>query len=621
MSTTVGEAIVKLKADAKPLEQGLQEAESKSMKLFDKVTTGIGKAIGARMATVVTEATTAVTGILKKSLDYYSTYEQTVGGVESLFGTAAETIKQNAEEAYRTAGVNANDYMEQAVTFSATLIRNLGGDTEKAAELTDMAIKDMADNVNKLGTDAEMVKNAYAGLARGNATMLDNLRIGYAGTQKEALQLAKDMGVVGDEVESFADLGFDKSIEAIHKLQQELEITGTTEQEAIDTIQGSQKMAKAAIQDLVRGLADPNANLDNLFDNAIGSVIAFGKNIGEAVMRALPSIVKVLPKVIKAMTDALPTVIQELLPVLADAVIEIANELMKATPALVDAFLKVALNIIIQVAQNLPQILSSIVTAILGIVNVLLQPDNLLLLQQAFLELLLGLVRAIPEIIVAFNEAMPTLFENLVDMLLDPNFQLMLLEAGVELFLALVEAVPKILNSLIEAWKKIFGKLWEVTKKIFGSFAADFGKGMSNAVISGLNKMLDFVEGVLNGPINAINGVLDAINAIPGVDIQKVQTIQLARIPLQGEAAMATGGLVNSPIHALIGEAGPEAVIPLTRDTGWAKAIATALGQEFASEGFSGANTVNVYMTNEINNKLDINEVCREMVTSIRRAI
>ena len=627
MSTTVGEAIVKLKADAKPLEQGLNQADSSIKSKAASWGKGLAGLSAGLAAKAVTEAAGAVTVIAKKSNELYASFEQSVGGTETLFKEASDAVLANADKAFEEAGIDANTYLENVNSLAGALMQSTGENAAEAAKLADTAMKSISDNSAKIGTDISMVQNAYQSLARGQFMLLDNLKLGYGGTRGEMERLIKDASQMTEEMEKLGvsveadNMDFGNMVNAIAVVQEHMGIAGTTINEAYETISGSQKMAKASLDDFVRGLADPNADLGKLFENMVKSVKTYASNLWKSFKRILPNIANMAGEIVGELANALPGIITEIMPVIVDAIMRVASELLKATPQIVDALLKVALNIIIQVAQNLPQLLSSIVTAILGIVNVLLQPDNLLLLQQAFLELLLGLVRAIPEIIVAFNEAMPTLFDNLIDILLDPNFQLMLLEAGVELFMALVEAVPKILNSLIEAWKKIFGKLWEVTKNIFGSFAADFGKGISNAVISGLNKMLDFVEGVLNGPINAINGVLDAINAIPGVDIQKVQTIQLARIPLQGEAAMATGGVVNAPIHALIGEAGPEAVIPLTRDTGWAKAIATALGQEFASEGFSGAHTVNVYMTNEINNKLDINEVCREMVTSIRRAI
>lgn len=621
MSVIAGAAIIKLAADVNSLKKDLKGAESAITDSLGKASSAgrlAAKGALATAATIASASTVLVTKLADKAVELYGAYEQSIGGVETLFGEAADTVIANSERAFETAGISANEYLEQATTFSATLIRNLGGDTQRAAELTDMAIQDMADNVNKLGTDMTMVQNAYAGLARGNATMLDNLRIGYAGTQKEALQLAKDMGVVGEEVQSFADLGFDKSIEAIHKLQVELGITGTTAEEAANTIQGSQKAFKAAAQDFIRGLADPNADVQKLLENLMDTAVNFGKNFATTLLRALPNIAKGLDKLVKAIGEILPEIVPEIVPAFTDAVLNVMTTLIELAPTLTDAFIKGITGIITSIAAALPRLLTSIVNAVLGIVNTLLQPENLKLILQAGIALFMGLVQALPEVIKAILAAMPEIMRTLTAIITDPEFIQMMLEAGVQLFMAVVHAVPEILGALIESWKQVISDLWNSIKTSFVGFAANFGAGISNAIVNGLNKMIEFVEKALNAPINAINGALDAINKIPGVNISHISTIQFGRIP---QVAMAAGGIVTRPTTALIGEAGPEAVIPLQNSTNWAKAIAGALSQEFASEELTGGRTVNIYMTNEINNKLDINEISRELVTSIRRAI
>lgn len=618
MSEIAGSAIIKLSADSSQLKKDLNQAEATTKQSLSS-TSALITQIGAKsLAAIAATATAVVTTMTQKSVELYSVYQQSLGGVETLFGDAADTVIENSKRAYETAGIDANAYMEQATTFSATLIRNLGGDTARAAELTDMAIQDMSDNVNKLGTDMTMVQNAYAGLARGNATMLDNLRIGYAGTQKEALQLAKDMGVVGDEVQSFADLGFDKSIEAIHELQVQLGITGTTAEEAAKTIQGSQKAFKAAMNDFLRGMSDPQADMNQLFDNLATTAVNYGKNLGAAILRALPNIAKAIEKLVGALGEMLPQIIPEIIPPFTEAIVDVMGSIIELAPVLLDTLIKATAGIITGLARALPNLMSSIVNAIMGIVNVLLEPENMKLILNAGVELLMGLVRAIPAIITAFLEAMPELLDTIIRLFTDPEAYTWMLEAGIELFMALVDAVPQIVGALIESWKAVFARLWEALKQLFVGFTAQFGAGVSNAIIGGLNKMIEFTEAVLNGPINAINAALDAINTIPGVSIEHIANIHFDRIP---EVAMATGGIVTRPTTALIGEAGPEAVIPLQDNSNWAKAIAGAINEEMLSDELSGGRTVNVYMTNQINNKLDINEVSRELVTSIRRAI
>lgn len=624
MSTTIGEAVVKIKADIKELEKGLNQAQS----VTEKKASSLGKALasGAAVtaAAIATTATTLVAGLSSKSVELYAAFEQSVGGTETLFKEASDTVLKNADAAFEKAAISANAYLEQVNSLAGALMQSTGGNAAEAAALADRAMQSIADNSAKIGTDVTMLQNAYQSLARGQFMLLDNLKLGYGGTRGEMERLIKDASKMTAEMDKLGvsvdadSMSFGNMVNAIAVVQEHMGIAGTTIAEAYDTISGSQKMAKASIEDFMRGLSDPNADLGALFDKMAKSFETYAKNLGKAILRVLPNIASMIGRVVKELANALPTIIQEVLPVVVDTIIDVADELTKSLPQIVDAFIKVALNIIIKVAQKLPEMMKSIVEAIMGIVNVLLQPENLLLLEQAFLELLLGITRAIPEVITAFVDALPTLLDTIIAVLTNPEALEMMLKAGLLLFMAIVDAIPQIFGALAEAWKKIFSKLWEITKNIFQDFAVNFGKGLANAIVNGLNKMLDFVESVINGPINAINGALDAINNIPGVSIQHINTIQFGRIP---QLAMATGGYIKGPTTALVGEAGPEAVIPLTRDTGWAKALATALGQEFASEGFSGGQTVNVYMTNQINNKLDIDEVSRELVTSIRRAI
>lgn len=219
----------------------------------------------------------------KQAYSSYAEYEQLVGGVETLFGSSADKLKNYASVAYKTAGLSANQYMEQATSFSATLLQGLGGDTEKAVEYADMAIIDMADNANKMGTSIGMIQNAYQGFAKQNYTMLDNLKLGYGGTQEEMARLINDSGVLGDSVEVTAEsvkkVPFDKIIEAIHKTQQEIGITGTTSKEAADTISGSGGSMKAAWDNLLVGIADDNQEIGPLLDALVESVITAGKNM------------------------------------------------------------------------------------------------------------------------------------------------------------------------------------------------------------------------------------------------------------------------------------------------------------------------------------------------------
>lgn len=621
-NNVVGSASISLRADTKQLASDLNSAESTTKSKLSTMASYAAKSASLAAVAITTAATTAVAGIISKSSELYSSFEQSVGGTETLFKDASDEVLKNADNAFKTAAISADQYLQNVNSFAGALMQSTGENAKEAAELADLAMQSMADNSAKIGTDITMVQNAYQGLARGQYMLLDNLKLGYGGTRGEMERLIKDASGMTDEMNKLGvtvdatSMDFGNMVKAIAVVQEHMGIAGTTINEAYNTIEGSQKMLKASISDFLRGLADPTADLSQLFDNLTDSALAFGKNIFEMLKRLLPNISTAIKKLGDFIGENLPGIIQDVVPILIETIIDVADSLISYAPQIVDALIKASTQIIISLAQKLPEILSTVVTAILGIVNVLLQPENLLLITQAFFELLLGIVRAIPQIIVAFNEAMPALLDTIIEMLTSTEFYEMLFKAAVLLFMAIVEALPQILGSLIEAWKKIFGKLWEITKGLFQDFAANFGKGISNAIIGGLNKMLDFVQNTINAPINAINGALDAINQIPGVSINHINTLQLARIPM-----LASGGLITGPTTALIGEAGPEAVIPLQNTNSWAKALASAITDEFSSDGFSGGQTVNVYVQNTINSKLDIEEVSRELVTQIRRAI
>lgn len=203
----------------------------------------------------------AMVDVGKQAYSAYASYEQLTGGVETLFGDSADVVKGYAANAYKTAGMSANAYMETVTSFSASLLQGLNGDTAKAAQVADQAITDMSDNANKMGTSMEMIQNAYQGFAKDNYTMLDNLKLGYGGTKEEMLRLVKDAGVVNDSVESINDVSFDKIIEAIHVIQTNMGITGTTAKEAESTIEGSTLSMKAAWENLMVAVADENANM------------------------------------------------------------------------------------------------------------------------------------------------------------------------------------------------------------------------------------------------------------------------------------------------------------------------------------------------------------------------
>lgn len=622
MSNYIGAATIKLGADTKQLQQDLAGAQTKTVGAMKN----IGKASAAAAASIATAAFAAsvelVKGITKQSVELYSNFEQSVGGAETLFKDAADTVLANADRAFETAGISANAYLEQANSLAGSLLQSTGGNAAKAAELADRAMQSMSDNSAKIGTDIQMIQDAYQSMARGQFVLLDNLKLGYGGTKSEmerliadASQMTEEMNKLGVTVDA-TSMDFGNMVNAIAVVQEHMGIAGTTIEEAYNTIAGSQKMFQAAKEDFIRGLADPNADIGALFDKASKAAMAYAKNLGATIKRLLPNIANAVRDVIGAIAEALPDIINEFIPMMATTVLDVMVVLLDNLPAIIDALVQAMDKIVLAIMERLPQILTSLTQAILSIFVALTSPENMRVAIQCMIMLFTAIVQALPQILEQLALAQEEIITNLVDFLTDPVTIETVFIAGFELFKALVSAVPQILGLLISAWGDLFSKLWETLKVNFTEFAGKFGKGIGNALINAINGMLGFIQDFLNGPINAINGALGALNQIPGVNIGQLNTITIGRIP-----ALAAGGLVTSPTTALIGEAGPEAVIPLRNTNSWAKAIATALSEEFASDELSGGRTVNIYMTNQINNKLDINEVSQELTTLIRRTI
>ena len=266
-----------LNFDTKINEKGFNEGVSKLSSLGKSGLSIVSKAMTGAVAAVGTAAGV----IIKSSLGVVANMEQQVGGVETLFKDSADTVIKNANRAYKTAQISANDYMSTVTSFSASLLQGLGGDTAKAAEIADMALIDMADNANKMGTNMQDIQNAYQGFAKQNYTMLDNLKLGYGGTQSEMIRLINDSGILNEKISDLDNVTFDQMIQAIHVIQQNLGITGTSAEEAGETIEGSVNSAKAAWENFQGGVIT-NQELVETFGTATQNIL---KNLGEIVPR------------------------------------------------------------------------------------------------------------------------------------------------------------------------------------------------------------------------------------------------------------------------------------------------------------------------------------------------
>ena len=314
------------------------QASGKLKDLGGKLGNGLKTAAKIGTAAVATAAA-GITALTTAAVKNYAEYEQLIGGVETLFKESSDQVQEYANRAYQTAGLSANQYMETVTSFSASLLQSLDGDTRKAADYADRAIIDMADNANKMGTDIGMIQNAYQGFAKQNYTMLDNLKLGYGGTKTEMERLIKDANRVKKANGQMADLSIDSFAdvtEAIHIMQEEMGISGTTSKEASSTISGSISSMKSAWTNLLTGLADGNADVGELVNNLVTTIVGDGSeenlgvfgNIMPAVQTALTGASTLISELLPQIVQTIPTIITENLPILAEAAVSIIQSLV-----------------------------------------------------------------------------------------------------------------------------------------------------------------------------------------------------------------------------------------------------------------------------------------------------
>ena len=357
MPGTIANAYVQILPSAEGMKSNLTkalggEAEDAGKNLASKIGGGLKTGLGAAAkaaAVGIAAAGTAAVALGNQALQSYADYEQLIGGVETLFGDSAGKVIQDASQAFKTAGMSANDYMETSIQSAAALINSLGGDQAKAADLMGMSITDMSDNVNKMGTSMEAVQNAYRGFSRGNFTMLDNLALGFAGTKEgmqELLDAAEQISGVKYDINSYSDI-----VQAIHEVQTQMGITGTTAREAMTTISGSVNATKAAWQNLLTGIADENADFEALVNNFIDSAMIAAENI-------LPRVQTIMDGLGRLITEAS----QRILPIIIDMIVQ-------NLPQIIASGVQIVISLITGIVQALPQLVAAlpqIFSAILG---------------------------------------------------------------------------------------------------------------------------------------------------------------------------------------------------------------------------------------------------------------
>lgn len=414
-----GSVVIKIKGDDSPFQ-----------KVLGKIGSAVNTAVKASAA-AVGAASAGVAALGTACINAYADYEQLVGGVETLFKDSAETIHSFADNAYKTAGLSANEYMETVTSFSASLLQSLDGDTEKAAAAADLAITDMADNANKMGTAMESIQYAYQGFAKQNYTMLDNLKLGYGGTKEEMQRLLADaekLSGVKYDLSSYADI-----VEAIHVIQTEMGITGTTAKEASTTIQGSVASMKAAWANLMVGMADDTQNFDMLLSNFIESIGTVADNLLPRIGVVIEGMGKLVAGLAPEIASALPTLTNELLPNLVELGVQSISALVQGIQENGDSLAAGALSIVGTLAEGIAELLPMVADTAASLAVSLAD----------------GLTESLPNIIPVAIETISTLVENLTE---NANI---IIDAGIQIILALGEGLIAALPQLIETVPQI----------------------------------------------------------------------------------------------------------------------------------------------------------------------
>lgn len=516
---------------------------------------GVGAGIGV--------ASTAVGVLVKKSVDAYSSYEQLVGGVNTLFGagdksleeyaksvgkttdevkdkydslmSAQSTVMENAAKAYTTAGLSANAYMEQITGFSASLVQSLGGDTEKAAEVGNRAIIDMSDNANKMGTGIEMIQNAYQGFAKQNYTMLDNLKLGYGGTKEEMKRLISDAAKMTDiqsdlnlTVED-GSLDFGNIINAISVMQKSLGIAGTTSKEAATTIEGSTNSMKASWDNLLVGIADDQADFDTLVDQFVTSVETWASNIMPRIEIALQGASNLIASLLPMIAEKIPELLNEVAPQLiqagADIITELASGFIQGLPDIIQTIKDLLPQILEAFYDILPQINELFQTILPQVLDLLLAWLQQITEFDAKLiqTLAQGIIDAFPEVINAvvtlLNQLTEYINSNGLTQLIDIVMQLInqltatlieqapvLLEAATNLLMAIVEALPEVIQklllalpSLIEAIVSFFGSNSVKVYKISLQVLLELIKAIPKVIAALVVSLPEIIEAIIEG--------------------------------------------------------------------------------------------------------------------------
>lgn len=676
-----------LTMDTKDFDSNVSKSQSSANKFASALKKTItGAAVAATAA--ISAAATGIANLTKAAISSYADYEQLVGGVETLFdntenlqrfketladvGYTAEEIEaelanykdpievvmENAANAYKTAGLSANEYME-TVTGMAAALNQSTGDLAVSADYANMAITDMADNANKMGSSMESIQNAYAGFSKQNYTMLDNLKLGYGGTKEEMERLLKDaqeFSGVEYDISSYADI-----VEAIHVVQTEMGITGTTAAEASKTISGSVGAMKASWTNFMTALANPDADIGAMSEQLVASIVTVKDNIMPVVQQVLASIAQAIPMIVPMIAEMLPVVINELLPGLLDMAVQIINILLNSfaenLPVIVAALVAMVDLLANTLIDNMPLILNAIITVIGAIIQRL--PEILGAVWDAFVEILdswgiidffegiwddiKGIFRVVAgwfntsviQPVVGFFQGLwysvSGFFRNLWNDITNiwnsvSSWFYNSVVAPISGFFSGMwdnlrsgasnawEGIKNVFGSVSTWFRDRFSEAWQKVKNVFstgGKIFSGIKEGIENAFKTVVNAIIRGINTVVAFPFNAINRFLRTLRDINILGLYPFGWISEIYVPQIPE--LAKGGVLGRGQIGLLEGNGAEAVVPLEKNKEWIHAVA----KDFAGEMSGTTVTINVYGAQG----QDINELAEVISRKINDAV
>ena len=484
---TIADAYVNLIPSAEGFKSGVEKAinegtsaGAKSASLgIGNLVSGFTMGIGQAAFNAVTELGSKVVDVAKSSISTYAEYEQLVGGVETLFGTASSRVMRNASEAYESAGLSINEYMETVNSMAASLNQATKNEYE-SVRLADIAVVDMADNANKMGTSMESIQNAYSGFTKQNFTMLDNLKLGYGGTQKEMARLLEDatkLSGVEYNIESYADI-----VKAIHVIQEEMGIARTTQKEAATTIQGSLAMVQGAWTNLISGIANEDADLGDLFTKLIDSIFGedgkggFVGNIMPRIEQALQGVTEFIQIGLQRMPEIISTILPDLIKSFSDVILSIfenintnSDEIIQNVGDIFGLLIENALKLVTSLVTTLPTILEMAINLITTLAN--------------------GIAESIPVLVPTIIEVLTTILEVIMD-----NLSI-ILDAAVNIIDALIEGLLDNLPEISLAVTKIMWKMVATFISLLPQIVEVAFKIVFTLISSMISTLLEFVSG------------------------------------------------------------------------------------------------------------------------------